>query len=163
MCCRRFAYVTVALVALLGGSFRPALGQDARATCDLVLEFIPDFPGLVLSSRDTLATDTFTGERLPGCSLRLTGPSADLSFRNTPHSVLRRELPQAGWLSVVERMADGPDGTVFGMRKNSILCLISAEWDGGDDSDPDYVPENRYELVISCFEESTAHENESAT
>ena len=75
MCCRRFAYVTVALVTILGGSFRPALGQDARATCDLVLEFIPDFPGLTVSSRDTLATDGFTGERLPGCWLWLTGPS----------------------------------------------------------------------------------------
>ena len=56
MCYRRFAYVAVTLIALLCGSFVPTLGQDARATCDLVLDFIPDFPGLAPGDANTINT-----------------------------------------------------------------------------------------------------------
>lgn len=37
------------------------------------------------------------------------------------------------------------------IRRGLVLCLFQATWDGGDDSDPAYVPHDRYELVVECL------------
>ena len=47
-------------------------------------------------------------------------------------------------------MADGPDGTSFTAIKMNVFCVVEGHWDGGDDSDPSYVPSTRYEVVVKC-------------
>ena len=153
MCRRHVVWIIVGAGACLSIFPGSVHGQQSGTVCDTVIGLLPEDPSLVLSSRDTLATHFFTGERLPGCWLWLTGPSAGYDFLDFPHQILRRELPRAGWQGTAEHMADGVDITVFGMRRNSVLCLVDARWDGEGVGDPSYVPENRYELVLSCFEE----------
>lgn len=128
-----------------------AVAQETETVCDSVVGLLPEMPELMLSSRDTLATDYLTGRRVTGCWLWLTGPSNAFTPDNTPEAILRRQLLLTGWEEDHERTADGPDGTIFGVRMGSVLCSVSARWDGGDDSDPGYVPENRYEVVVSCM------------
>jgi hypothetical protein len=61
-----------------------------------------------------------------------------------PHDILNEE----GWCG--DRMADGPDGTSYMAIKEDIFCAVEGRWDGGDDSDPTYVPSPRYEVIVKC-------------
>jgi hypothetical protein len=60
-------------------------------------------------------------------------------------------LEAHGWVSDGECSADGPDGTVWGMRRQGVRCLVSGQWDGGDDSDSTYVPSRDYVVIIDCL------------
>lgn len=58
----------------------------------------------------------------------------------------------AGW---TERplllAADGPDGSVQAVSRGNVACLVSGEWDGGDDSDSTYVPADGFTVSVACF------------
>jgi len=69
-----------------------------------------------------------------------------------PTGLLRDGLAARGWREDLRYAADGPDGTSFALRHNGTLCMISASWDGGDDSDPTYTPSDEYELTIGCID-----------
>ncbi len=72
-----------------------------------------------------------------------------------PDQRLRSVLPQLGWREDLGYGADGKDGTAFGFRRGETLCIARASWDGGDDADPTYVPDDRYELRIECMRGAT--------
>jgi hypothetical protein len=46
--------------------------------------------------------------------------------------------------------ADGPDGTVQGVHRGGVTCLLEGRWDGGDDSDSTYVPSDTIEVRVAC-------------
>jgi hypothetical protein len=55
-----------------------------------------------------------------------------------------------GWSDQTQISADGPDGTVFGVHRAGVTCLIEGRWDGGDDSDSTVVPSDTMELHLGC-------------
>jgi hypothetical protein len=57
-------------------------------------------------------------------------------------------LNEDGWCG--DKMADGPDGTSYRALKKNVFCEVEGRWDGGDDSDPKYVPSPRYEVIVKC-------------
>lgn len=46
--------------------------------------------------------------------------------------------------------ADGPDGTVLGLHRGNVTCVVRGAWDGGDDSDSTYVPSDTIEVHLAC-------------
>jgi len=38
----------------------------------------------------------------------------------------------------------------FRVLKDSVFCIVEGRWDGGDDSDPKYVPSAKYEIIVKC-------------
>ena len=60
-------------------------------------------------------------------------------------------LAAAGWRSLPRFQADGPDGSVVGLVRAGVICIVRGQWDGGDDSDSTYIPEPGYELEGTCF------------
>jgi len=144
------------------------LSAEARAgllerTCDRVYRKLGSGPRESL----TRSIEEFVdgGKSYRGCVIRLSGNSGkgtdgqrtDGLFGPTlpycPGGRLPADLPRVminpeGWCG--DRMADGPDGTSFTAIKSDVFCLVEGRWDGGDDSDPKYVPSTRYEVVVKC-------------
>ncbi len=64
-------------------------------------------------------------------------------------SVLRG-FTARGWSDRTMSAADGPDGTVQGVHRGGVTCLLEGRWDGGDDSDSTYVPSDTIEVRVAC-------------
>jgi len=98
--------------------------------------------------------DTFTdnGNTYSGCVVRLNSDRTKIKGIHYPGPLFypfeASALHQQGWRA--DREADGPDGTSFRISKQNVFCLIEGRWDGGDDSDPKYVPSTHLEVVASC-------------
>lgn len=69
-----------------------------------------------------------------------------------PMSEIDKRLRENGWVVNWDYSADGPDGSVVGYKKNGIKCIVTGSWDGGDDTDPSYIPVPGYKIEIICFE-----------
>ena len=63
---------------------------------------------------------------------------------------MERALGGRGWSMHHGYAADGPDGSAMGFVKGRYLCVVQGSWDGGDDSDPTYVPEIGCEMIVTC-------------
>ena len=63
---------------------------------------------------------------------------------------MERALALRGWSMHHGYTADGPDGSALGFVKSRFLCVVEGSWDGGDDSDPTYVPAIGCEMTVTC-------------
>ena len=61
-----------------------------------------------------------------------------------------------GWSDRTMIAADGPDGTVQGVHRGGVTCLLEGRWDGGDDSDSTYVPSDTIEVRVACTRTASA-------
>jgi hypothetical protein len=127
-----------------------------------------DLPPMVWAVRDTIqrmlsSRRGMTVVRLSGrfedpfgggitsCRLMIHG-----RFRMKPPyddaiKLLERYFERAGWKSDEECSADGPDGTVWGVRRGGVRCLVEGRWEGEDDSDTTYVPRPEYDVTVDCL------------
>ena len=98
------------------------------------------FSGNANKVTDTQRPDGLSGNSLPYC------PDGKL-----PADLPRDALNEDGWCG--DKMADGPDGTSYRALKKNVFCAVEGRWDGGDDSDPKYVPSPQYEVIVKCTSE----------
>ena len=113
----------------------------------------------------TIGTFTNDGKFYHGCIIRFSGNADKINDAQRPESLFGNSLPycpdgrltldfprdllnEDGWCG--DEMADGPDGTHFRALKKNVFCVVEGNWDGGDDSDPTYVPSTRYEVIVKC-------------
>jgi len=144
----------IAVAVLLAAGASLPTGAAAQVTveaCDNVTRLVAEAPSLVISGTDTLVHDDRFGRTAPGCLVRMAGQVPAFRGTTRPDEFLRQKLTSQGWLEDLRYGADGPDGTAFAYVRGDVLCMVRAAWDGGDDTDPSYVPEDRYELVIGCI------------
>lgn len=110
----------------------------------------------VRDARVTRTTGQFSyrNRQYEGCILTLAGDENGGEEDDIPHGLLYpfegSPCYKAGWRPDIESEADGPDGTFFRIVRGNIFCLVEGRWDGGDDSDPTYVPSERYEVIVQC-------------
>lgn len=107
-------------------------------------------PGVKVEQTDGPYADHRTGKNADGAGLMIHGKFGPLNGKPDPTAVAHQKLQDAGWQEDIEYSADGPDGTTFAMRKDGILCYVEGRWDGGDGSDPNYVPPDDYTVTIQC-------------
>lgn len=107
-------------------------------------------PGVKVERTDGPFPDRRTGKELDGAGLTVRGSFGALHGKPDPTAVAHQKLQEMGWQEDIEYSADGPDGTTFAMRKDGILCFVEGRWDGGDGSDPSYVPPDDYTVNIQC-------------
>jgi hypothetical protein len=67
-----------------------------------------------------------------------------------PDSRVENALQAAGWAPAYGYSADGTDGSVMGFVTKRFLCVVEGRWDGGDASDPTYVPQPGCEVTVTC-------------
>lgn len=103
------------------------------------------------------------GNLFDGCVITMKAPRKDLFDGSNPRSLFENDqkdnldgkdstlgaVPkETKWR--LDKEADGPDGSSFRATKGKLFCLVSASWDGGDDSDHTYVPQKNLEMLIQC-------------
>lgn len=98
---------------------------------------------------DTVFTHPWLSEERRGCMVF----AAD-SAGAAPIDQVMEALEDLGWIRDLRLMADGPDGTTQGIRRDDLLCVVVGEWDGGDDADSTYVPSPGYRLRMGCWREA---------
>jgi hypothetical protein len=125
--------------------------RTACAFCDSVAGLLDSLPR-VRPSKATQAKDQHPclAEAHNVCSVAYDGTYKDFPAATTPHDLLARRLEHAGWRQILECAADGPDGTSMAYARDSMVVVIEGQWDGGDDSDSTYVPQDFYKLRIVC-------------
>ncbi len=136
----------LALVGVNVGTRAGAL-EDA---CDLVHKKLSSVPNKSLKKSE--GDFKYDGKSYRGCIVRLDGNINNITDAHHPEPLFYpsegSSLYKGGWRA--DREADGPDGTAFRISKQNIFCLVEGNWDGGDDSDPKYVPSTRYEIEVMC-------------
>jgi len=66
-----------------------------------------------------------------------------------PNEAIGDLLTKAGWVPDYGYSADGTDGSDMGYVTATYLCVIEAQWDGGDDTDTTYVPPPGCEVRVT--------------
>jgi hypothetical protein len=128
----------------------PAQAGPLEEACDLAYRQMNSIPHHSLNKSTGRFTDD--GDSYSGCVVRLNANRAKIKDAQYPGPLFYPSegsaLYQQGWRA--DREADGPDGTAFRISRQKVFCLVEGHWDGGDDSDPKYVPSARYEVMVSC-------------
>jgi len=127
-----------------------ARAGPVEAACDRAYRALDNVPHTSLTSAAGPFTDD--GRAYDGCIVRLEGARDRVGDTEYPVPLLYPSagsgLYDEGWRADAE--ADGPDGTSFRISRENVFCRVVGIWDGGDDSDPDYVPSTRYEVIVAC-------------
>ena len=94
----------------------------------------------------------YRGQSFKGCILSVIGDKTTIIPDQYPEALFYPSEGSAqlrnGWRADDE--ADGPDGTAFRIMRSNVFCAVEGRWDGGDDSDPTYVPSTRVEFQVQC-------------
>jgi hypothetical protein len=85
-----------------------------------------------------------------GAQPRISATGADTGQGAAP-ALIASTGPR--WVSSLRYVADGPDGSLVGYQRGVVRCTIASSWDGGDDSDSTYVPEDWFKEETSCWPE----------
>lgn len=148
----------------LPGAARPsaAPGKMLAATggvpeeCEVIAATLGNVPGAEVTRSDGSFEDHVDGRDRTGCRVTVKGTFGALRGTQRPESRLAEVLQGRGLTYDHRYGADGPDGTSFALRADAVLCIVHCRWDGGDDSDPTYVPRDWYEVVADCTSEPLA-------
>ena len=117
------------------------------------------------SLTQSMGSFAYNGNRHTGCVIRLSGDAIlatdtqivdhlfGLPLPYCPGGKLPADLPRDmvnpdGWCG--DAMADGPDGASYRALRKNIFCAVEGSWDGGDDTDPAYLPSPHYEVTVKC-------------
>jgi hypothetical protein len=129
----------------------PSLGGACKAIERIMAERL----AVGIKRADSVTYENeFVRARRTGCELIARGTfnvtSTDSTGSRDIGGSLADGLSGAGWVDIPRYTADGPDGSIFGMRSRETVCIIRGSWDGGDDSDSTYVPSPEWEFVAHC-------------
>jgi len=137
---------------ILFGYWSAASGAELDEVCDFAYAKLRSVRGAQVAR--TIGGFTYRDRQYQGCILTLTGDGTGSADGDIPQSLLYpfedSTSYKAGWRPDIESEADGPDGTFFRIVRGNTFCLVEGRWDGGDDSDPTYVPSDRYEVIVQC-------------
>lgn len=128
--------------------------SSAASACDSVAAIFVETPdGLVEAGSDPVH-DPDSGIDLPGCLVSLRGSLEAIGGAQRPDVGLGARFVAAGWGYDDRFAADGPDGTSFVLVRDDLFCIVEGQWDGGDDTDPRYVPPPDYLFEVRCANRS---------
>ena len=116
-----------------------------------ILSLLTTVPGLRIKQSECTIEDDRYLQKVLGKVITIEGSFKSFKEGQTPDRILLEKLREQGWKEDLASMADGPDGTAFALRKNPVLCMFQASWDGGDCTDTTYIPDDRYALNIRCM------------
>jgi len=122
--------------------------QAVRDTIDAILRhtLAPGDTAIHVSREQA----TFTYSYAPATVKAWTTRIVVTDTTSCPNDVVGDALVKRGWVPNYAYGADGPDGSDMGYVTAKYLCVIVAQWDGGDDTDTTYVPAPGCEVRITC-------------
>jgi hypothetical protein len=147
----RGAKSTPAVASARGPAGRPAptLPDEVRAVCAAV-EHSWRLDSAEIRLVDTLLVPPLSRRAVPACVVRASQAHA----KGTPAGQGDSGFAGGnGWVHLLRYDADGPDGNLSGHQRGGIRCTVANSWDGGDDGDSTYVPEDWFVEETTCWSE----------
>jgi hypothetical protein len=136
------------------------VGAEAEAVCTAVAGWWRRDTSATVHLSDSLLTPWQSDSALAACVVRVrqehgstrdSGAAPDGSAASLGAGTTLVRAAGKGWVELVRFMADGPDGSSSRYQRGAVRCAVEQSWDGGDDSDPAYVPEDWYEEHTICW------------
>jgi len=136
------------------------VGADAKGVCAALASWWRRDPSATARLADSLLTPWQSDTALAACVLvarqehglrRDSAAAPDTSALGLGAGTTLARATGKGWVELVRYMADGPDGSSSAFQRGTVRCAVEQRWDGGDDSDPAYVPEDWYEERTICW------------
>jgi hypothetical protein len=141
----------------------PALDPEARAACDAATRRWRGAVGrITLRAADTLlsrdgvilneseandgAPAGAVDGRWPACAVAADAPAG---VDSAGRAALAWQTGE--WVMLPRLNADGVDGGLQLYQRGLVRCQVAQEWDGGDVSDPTYVPAPFYRTRALCW------------
>jgi len=121
----------------------------AQTACIVGDTLLRRLPGTVVHWPAGIAFDSLWNRATTRWACRVAATGVVPAGYEPIDSVLRW-LAERGWLDRTTISADGPDGTIQGLRRDGVTCLVEGRWDGGDDADTTYVPSDTLEVHVAC-------------
>jgi hypothetical protein len=121
----------------------------ARSACIVGDTLLRRLPGTVSHWSPAIAFDSLWNRATTRWACRVAALGVVPAGYEPIDSVLHW-LTERGWLDRTTISADGPDGTIRGVRRDGVTCLVEGRWDGGDDADTTYVPSDTLEIHVAC-------------
>ena len=139
------------IVPVSSAAQRPVtIPADVRAACDFVNKMMAKTPGIKVRR----STGSFPLEMvkapIAGCRVDVEGSMKRLGKADPPTDQLASSFEAHAWRQLADFSADGHDGTIFAYAKGSAACLVSGEWDGGSDDEPDAPLADPYRVTVTC-------------
>ena len=160
---RKATHWPATVLLLVGIGISHANAGPLDETCDQIYKKLGSGPYEKLKR----STERFThdGKSYLGCVVNLIGKNAQTTVAQDPNRLLgstmsycpdgkpqswqkQAELNESGWCG--DQMSGGPDGTGYRAFKENVFCIVTASWDGGDDSNPKYVPSPHIAITVQC-------------
>ncbi len=128
-------------------------GLDAavRAACESTAVAWPRRAGIQVRQADSVLPAELDYPSRPSCTVIASVPHSknlpvDLpAWRSWDSSATR------GWVPLVQREADGPDGGSMSYQRGPVRCAVDWWHDGGDDADSTYVSSDSTEEATRCW------------
>jgi hypothetical protein len=125
----------------------------APRECEAIAATLRRVPGAEVTRSDGTFDDPVGGRDRTGCRVTVKGTFGALRGEQRPEIRLAEALRERGLTYDHRYDADGPDGTSFAFRTDEVLCIVQGKWDGGDDTDPAYIPADTYDVFAGCTSE----------
>jgi hypothetical protein len=147
----RFAAGVVLVSPLTFAAQRPvSLPAEVKAACDFVNKVIARTPGIKLRRSTGAFALEMTKRPITGCRVAVDGSMKRLGKGPLPTDQLSAAFEAEAWTDRAEFSADGHDGTIFAYAKGGVACVVSGEWDGGSDDEPDAVLADPNRVTVTC-------------
>ncbi len=124
---------------------------EVEDACDLAVRKLAWFKDARISRKNNSSFE-YERKTFTGCVGVIEGDRSKLpAGRGVGGDFYPREgsdLAAMGWKASME--AGGPDGTFYQVNRQDVFCIVDGQWDGGDDSDPAYVPPSKLHITVKC-------------
>ena len=128
------------------------LSSTVRAACKQIYLAVLGTPGTIIETLEGTFRDEVVHRDITGCMIIISGAWSELAGKQSPVDLIFQFLTDQGWQQQPQYSADGPDGTLYALCKDEVLCLVRGQWDGGDDADTTYVPSDVYQVIVYCVQ-----------
>lgn len=125
------------------------------AACDSIHAWIRGTIPSPVTRTDGRYTGSARGATRYGCQIA-AADTLQPEVRQRPFDVVRDALVRQGWTEELTYVADGPEGSMVGLRDDSRVCVLEQYWESGSDDERAVVPHSPipYDLKVECFREA---------
>lgn len=127
----------------------PLVDVVARQACVVGDTLLRRVPGTAVRRPPAIAFDSLWHGSTSRWACRVAAVG-HVPFTYSPIDSLIEWLKDRGWVDRTTISADGPDGTIQGIHRGSVTCLVEGRWDGGDDADTTSVRSDTMEVHLAC-------------
>lgn len=131
----------------------PEVSGKAEGPCRTLAAIVVVYPALEVTKSEGPIRDAPTGSGFSaGCQVHASGSVSAVEGEVAPEDAVQQLFEQDGWTEDPSYSADGPGTTSFALRKEGILCRISAGAPAGIE-DGKFFTDEIYELDAVCTAE----------